>query len=1492
MKNQILFILFLLLFMSDKLSAQNSPDLNTPTLGIPPNLVPYPDSFKTVSGTANYSRTYVPLEPMTTIPSFDSTANMPILVNSAYVNGWGKPLMNVSRNNTAKDIITPYYYRSSDTLLNFLPYPDSFNSKFMNTVYSRQFNYHKSPLSYDNCAYSKSISSSPSGIPTQQVFAPDTAYSGMNRGTTITLSLNTIADSIYKLTETSGQICKSAYDSGQIMVNIMSSCHGEKIYEYTNKSGQLVCKKQYVGGTDKWLTTYYVYNDLGQLTSIVSPIGSQILQTASCLSNIYEYCFHYEYDEFGNVIKSKTPSRDSLDIGVYSKYQQLVLVQTPNLSITNQWLFTIYDKLGRQIMNGKYTGSESYDYWRGIARGDSSAHNHYYPSTSLVPTYNTLEYYVANRLSGAYPDSLFGCEIYAYNYYDSYDSIPANTHNFSFKDSVYYLTGSTMVKPNPYFFTHGKLTASKVRILDNGGSNNFTNTPWIITLYFYDEKGEVIQMQTKNPWNTWDTVTFQYNFVGQQVLQLASYHFWSGCNKPSTQVFTKYVYGSKSGRLLAVDQMMDRDSGWFALASYEYDDLGRVKTKWLGGDNGGSVEEQHYTYTIDGKLKGINAAYMGIYGPATMPTVSYASKLWYDKGFTEPRYDGKLSGYYWQSESSPVCTYGYEYDSAGRMTHAEYEDSEPLSPPTPTGWENQKRDFTVSNLSYDANGNILTMNQRGYDGTSPTTAPGDMDILSYTYNASNRLQKVEDAGVPSPENDFDNGSTGGNNDYGYDANGNMIADSNKNIDTIVYDHIDQPVYIHNMNGDNLKNIYDASGTLLQKTIIENSDTDVYNYWGPFVFKNDSLQYVLHQDGRTRWLADSNLFKYDFFVKDHQGNVRTVMTEDISQGVSLQAGFEMACANMEESTFDCIANVREISPAGSPDDLQSARLNGTDIDHRIGAAVIIHGMAGDQVNLQGYGYYEDTSTANMNTYTPSEDVLSAVVSALSNGSGIVGEGRPGIKASTITDLLSSENYAAYEDVVSGVTSTTHPRAYLNFLVFDEEMNLLPDQCQAIQLYGPPSTWNHMHFAGNATLQQNGYVIAYFNNTSGMNVWVDNVHFVTIKGRLLQEQLYYPHGLAIEVSQNGVTPNRFMFEGNKLQHELGLELSDFNARQYDQQIGRFVNVDPLSDYGQEQLSPYHFTGNDPANFIDPSGLLKNWGGHGSKSLSCPDPPSYDPNGYNMWDWLMSAAASVGGTISNFFTSGGPIAYSVTTEAYNSEGFASNIPSSSGVPSGRGGDVSGGGTIGGKSSTDEYLDGLEAKRHYRDNTPIVLAPGGFKRAYNSFWKSSVGGSVHQVSDWVNYNVNPLYAVSNGIYAMATGEDILSGQSMSRMDATTSLLSAVPMAMGFGSSGTTATTSVGSRVFWSGGDDAFEAAVGFSRSTGGTTLEMTRAGKNLTNLTKDMPWEQARPLWERLSRVYAKGAKGPVYFFRGSNYNPNGIWNTVEKPILRSRNIRIIKK
>lgn len=71
------------------------------------------------------------------------------------------------------------------------------------------------------------------------------------------------------------------------------------------------------------------------------------------------------------------------------------------------------------------------------------------------------------------------------------------------------------------------------------------------------------------------------------------------------------------------------------------------------------------------------------------------------------------------------------------------------------------------------------------------------------------------------------------------------------------------------------------------------------------------------------------------------------------------------------------------------------------------------------------------------------------------------------------------------------------------------------------------------------------------------------------------------------------NKRWFNGNELQSKefsdgSGLELYDFNARTYDPQIGRFIQVDPETEEGdQESWTPYHFGFNNPILQTDPDG-----------------------------------------------------------------------------------------------------------------------------------------------------------------------------------------------------------------------------------------------------------------------------------------------------------------
>jgi|GEM_PF-2259243 len=1182
---------------ASSLFAQNTPNNSgypsttlTGKVSPPPN---FNQSPNLPLGRFNYIRKYSPLSPVSSIGTFDNTRGAAILVNTTYTDGWGNPIMDLIRNNSPlnKDVAVPYDYRNSNVSLSYLPYATDFHSKFQNDLYTRQKNFYTAnfPLE-DETAYGKSTSYASNGVQTSRGFEPGRMMVGLSNGSTNTVHINgsgEVSESgfVMKLaysSPTNGVCSTGYYLDNELVVKQSLGPHGEELLSFIDRQGRLICKRQRKSATSaqlSWLSTYYVYNEMGKLVYVVPPKIAQQIKTGICSGDIKKHLFEYKYDDEGFLTSKQVPGKTGADIAVYDKYNRAVLNQSPLMRAKNQWFFTLYDRLNRVLMTGVYTGTDAITYWEGIINGTTT------PLTRPLAANQTLEYWLTNTLTkNKYPDTLYNCIIHSYNYYDTYADTPASYTTFDNSYSGHYLSSGQIVAPQPHSWVYGRLVATRTRILTDGAPNNF-DKKYLTTVYFYDEKGQVIQTKTRNPWqNEWDIVTNQYNFSGQVVLNIVDHKSWTTANKNATKIITKYTYGYNTGRLQAVEQKIDTN-GWYTIAGYTYDNLGRVEEKNLG-----NVERQGYSYNIRGELIGINASHLR---SALLPDdVSYMSELNYESGFDQRRYDGSLTGYKWRSKSSEVRAYGYVYDVADRVTTADYRDSSYATSGAPSAtWNKTKRDFTVSGLTYDYNGNIQTMNQRGYN---TAMNPASIDLLNYEYDDGNQLINVEDGGVVSPIEDFVDGPGSSFDDYEYDADGNLKIDRNKGIDLIEYSIQGLPVLIAK-GTDTIRKVYDANGSLLQKTVKEGSTVNYYRYWGPFSYKDDTLEYIIHDEGRARWISDSNFFQHDFFVKDHQGNVRTVITAEVTyQPNSYIAGFELVNAAEEENVFAQIGVVRDNKPSGTPLDLMSAILNGCNSAKRVGAALLLHAMAGDQLNLQGWGYYEAEDTNQYNIYAPGNDMLNALSTTLVNA--IPGGGGEGtMTASTVSNLLSGPNYTIYEGIKDGVTDRNYPRAYLNYLVFNEDFELQPNESHVIQLTGSVNDWHFMNVPHAMNMRSNGYVIAYFSNESCIDVAFDNLEVVHYQGTLIQEQHYYPHGLVIDAGQNASykPENKFLFEGNEKQDELGLHLYDFNARQYDQQLGRFTAIDPLADKnGQEMLSPYHFVGNDPANYTDPSGLLFRW------------------------------------------------------------------------------------------------------------------------------------------------------------------------------------------------------------------------------------------------------------------------------------------------------------
>jgi RHS repeat-associated protein len=106
-----------------------------------------------------------------------------------------------------------------------------------------------------------------------------------------------------------------------------------------------------------------------------------------------------------------------------------------------------------------------------------------------------------------------------------------------------------------------------------------------------------------------------------------------------------------------------------------------------------------------------------------------------------------------------------------------------------------------------------------------------------------------------------------------------------------------------------------------------------------------------------------------------------------------------------------------------------------------------------------------------------------------------------------------------------------------------------------------------------------------------VWFDDVKITkgnASRTEILEENNYYPFGLRHKGYNNVVngTHHPYTYNGKEEQEELGLNWHDFGARNYDASLGRWMNVDPLAEK-YPSISPYAYVANNPIFYVDPDG-----------------------------------------------------------------------------------------------------------------------------------------------------------------------------------------------------------------------------------------------------------------------------------------------------------------
>ena len=291
-----------------------------------------------------------------------------------------------------------------------------------------------------------------------------------------------------------------------------------------------------------------------------------------------------------------------------------------------------------------------------------------------------------------------------------------------------------------------------------------------------------------------------------------------------------------------------------------------------------------------------------------------------------PLYNGNISQTIWQTASiDPNQTnvkrgYSYSYDALNRINEGKLYTGSNLTTLDKYG---------LSNVSYDYNGNILSLNREDQNGL--------MDQLTYIYNG-NQLEQVNDAITTVTNQGFIDGNITGN-DYIYDVNGNMTVDNNKSISGITYNHLNLPTQVEINGKGTISYVYDATGVKQEKIVTDYIlGVDKTKYAGNYIYNHSlnnggdhgvKLKFFNHAEGYVEptilvgKYGDAILNKIDYVYqyKDHIGNIR-LSYSDLNGNGTIEASSEI----LEENNY---------YPLGSKHKGYNNVINGTDHPYGFG-----------------------------------------------------------------------------------------------------------------------------------------------------------------------------------------------------------------------------------------------------------------------------------------------------------------------------------------------------------------------------------------------------------------------------------------------------------------------------------------------------------------------------------------------------------------------------
>ncbi len=643
-----------------------------------------------------------------------------------YFDGLGRHIQTVQKaiTPTTKDDLVNYieYDLNSNISVTHLPVPVAGDGNFVGLDNVKSSTYYSDSRPYVKSNYDAL------GRLTKQT-PPGTAWESHP----ITTSYQTNTGSEVKLFVLSGVrsvTYTGYYPAASLYKTVTADEDGKTTAEYKDKLGRVVMQRQ---GTN--VDTYYVYNDLGQLTIVLPPLAADANGSSDAV-NKYAYC--YEYDNRGNCISKKLPGCEPVWMA-YDKADRMVCSQDGNQrAATNSAgkrsvTLSRYDIFGRPTYTSVLEDEP-------LLSSAQAFNNNYGSKTRVMIT-------PATTSGSGY--STTG-KLLTVNYYDNYNFINLESSSTLRQKLTYQDKGSDY--SSQHSSAKGLLTGTRTYLLDNSGS-------YTTTAYYYDERGNIVQERSTNYLGGYDITYHKLDFTGKPNKTLIEH------NVPgvTSNELYKYTY-DHAGRLKNATYKID-NADEIVLSALNYDELGRVVQKLRHS----GTDTELYKYNIRGWTTEIESGdfHQKLYYEQTPYTLPYSGT---------PQYNGNISYQTW-TYGDKEYGYGHTYDALNRHTSAHAYSLTGGASPNYIGY--------YENFGYDKQGNITRIFRR-----TDNNMLIDYAILQYDGNQIKKVNDNKNAntyGVKEYQN-----LANAEREMFYDANGNLTADLDREIVTIQYNLLNLP----------------------------------------------------------------------------------------------------------------------------------------------------------------------------------------------------------------------------------------------------------------------------------------------------------------------------------------------------------------------------------------------------------------------------------------------------------------------------------------------------------------------------------------------------------------------------------------------------------------------------------------------------------------------------------------------------------------------------